>query len=194
MAEDGQFPLVTGHPSIDLVNTEVMRRGNRHNLLATKDDLRRWIETSIETGGVHPESLPEGCDTGEALRDLLVLRELLRRGFERFADGREPEAGWKDELEAQVARAPFAYRVSGAILVPVPQGPPADALVSLVAVDALRLLAEGKLKTLRRCANPDCVLLFMDASGRRKWCSMKVCGNRTKVARHYARKEKAGRA
>jgi predicted RNA-binding Zn ribbon-like protein len=42
---------------------------------------------------------------------------------------------------------------------------------------------------IRRCAHPDCVLHFLDTSARgtRRWCSMAVCGNRAKAARHYAR-------
>ncbi|HDR6823126.1 TPA: CGNR zinc finger domain-containing protein, partial [Bacillus thuringiensis] len=35
---------------------------------------------------------------------------------------------------------------------------------------------------------PDCVLLFIDKSGKRKWCSMKICGNRKKVAKFQDRK------
>ncbi|WP_236610289.1 CGNR zinc finger domain-containing protein [Planococcus halocryophilus] len=27
----------------------------------------------------------------------------------------------------------------------------------------------------------------MDTSGKRKWCSMEVCGNREKARRHYAK-------
>ena len=42
---------------------------------------------------------------------------------------------------------------------------------------------------VRRCANPNCVLLFLDVSksGRRRWCDMATCGNRAKSAAHYAR-------
>lgn len=43
---------------------------------------------------------------------------------------------------------------------------------------------------IRRCAHPDCVLFFYDTSknGTRRWHSMATCGNRTKAARHYAKK------
>jgi predicted RNA-binding Zn ribbon-like protein len=43
---------------------------------------------------------------------------------------------------------------------------------------------------LRRCANHDtCVLMFLDTSRShtRRWCSMELCGNRSKVAAHDAR-------
>ena len=47
------------------------------------------------------------------------------------------------------------------------------------------LLATGELALLRRCANPDCVLFFLDPtrSRTRRWCSMATCGNRAKQRR-----------
>lgn len=42
---------------------------------------------------------------------------------------------------------------------------------------------------IRSCEHEDCTLWFVDTSkaGRRRWCSMDTCGNRTKARRHYAR-------
>lgn len=37
------------------------------------------------------------------------------------------------------------------------------------------------------CPGQGCGWLFADPSGRRRWCSMAVCGNRAKVRRHAAR-------
>jgi predicted RNA-binding Zn ribbon-like protein len=43
---------------------------------------------------------------------------------------------------------------------------------------------------LRCCASETCRWLFLDASKNqtRRWCDMKVCGNRMKARRFYARK------
>jgi predicted RNA-binding Zn ribbon-like protein len=59
----------------------------------------------------------------------------------------------------------------------------------LAADNLLRLLAEAPDR-VRQCAHPDCVLFFYDTSknGTRRWHSMATCGNRTKAARHYAKK------
>jgi predicted RNA-binding Zn ribbon-like protein len=40
---------------------------------------------------------------------------------------------------------------------------------------------------LRRCANPTCSMLFVAPNARRIWCTANICGNRTRVARHYER-------
>lgn len=57
-------------------------------------------------------------------------------------------------------------------------------LLAAVARSAAEIIAEGAHARLRLCANPRCGLLFYDTSRthRRRWCSMTVCGNRSKVA------------
>lgn len=59
----------------------------------------------------------------------------------------------------------------------------------LAADSLLRLLADAPDR-IRQCAHPDCVLFFYDTSknGTRRWHSMATCGNRTKAARHYAKR------
>jgi len=66
-------------------------------------------------------------------------------------------------------------------------------LLAAVARSAAEIVAEGGGARVRICANPDCGLLFYDASRtrRRRWCAMAVCGNRHKVA-SFAKKH-AGR-
>ncbi|MFD0276460.1 BTAD domain-containing putative transcriptional regulator [Kitasatospora sp. NPDC127111] len=41
---------------------------------------------------------------------------------------------------------------------------------------AAELLADPRRLTLRRCPSADCGWLFLDASGRRRWCSLATCG------------------
>jgi predicted RNA-binding Zn ribbon-like protein len=62
-------------------------------------------------------------------------------------------------------------------------------LLTAIARSAAEIIAKGAHAPVRRCANPACKLLFFDDSrtGKRRWCSMKTCGNRAKVAAHYRR-------
>lgn len=59
-----------------------------------------------------------------------------------------------------------------------------DWLLAAIARSAAELVAEGSRAPIRICANPQCGLFFYDKSRthRRRWCSMSVCGNRSKVA------------
>ncbi len=69
-----------------------------------------------------------------------------------------------------------------------------DWLLAAVARSAAELIAEGARARLRLCANVHCGLFFYDNSRtrRRRWCSMAVCGNRSKVAA-FAHKHASGR-
>jgi len=70
-----------------------------------------------------------------------------------------------------------------------------DWLLAAVARSGAEIIAEGTRARLRLCANPHCGLFFYDNSRtrRRRWCSMAVCGNRSKVAA-FARKHASARS
>ena len=57
-------------------------------------------------------------------------------------------------------------------------------LLAAIARSGAELLAERATDNLKQCSNPDCRILFYDDSRthRRRWCSMALCGNRSKVA------------
>ena len=58
-----------------------------------------------------------------------------------------------------------------------------------VAGSLAHYLADHDEHRLGVCADDTCGWLFIDESpaGRRRWCDMRTCGNRAKVARHRAR-------
>ncbi|MFK8905969.1 CGNR zinc finger domain-containing protein [Streptomyces sp. YS-3] len=64
-----------------------------------------------------------------------------------------------------------------------------DAL-SVIAGDAISLLAGEREGKISLCASPTCRAAFLDTSrgGTRKWCDMNTCGNREKKARFLANK------
>jgi predicted RNA-binding Zn ribbon-like protein len=58
-----------------------------------------------------------------------------------------------------------------------------------VATDAIALLQDsGCLTRISRCPGRDCGWLFLNTSGRRRWCSMSTCGSREKMRRLYQRR------
>lgn len=64
-----------------------------------------------------------------------------------------------------------------------------------VARSAADLLATGDLPAVRSCAGHKCAWLFLDESRNksRRWCDMRVCGNRAKARRHYERQRSTSR-
>uniref|UniRef100_A0AAU3GP62 CGNR zinc finger domain-containing protein n=1 Tax=Streptomyces sp. NBC_01401 TaxID=2903854 RepID=A0AAU3GP62_9ACTN len=69
-----------------------------------------------------------------------------------------------------------------------------DAL-SVIAADAISILAGERDGKLALCASPTCRAAFFDTSQSRtrKWCDMNTCGNRQKKARFNANQRKGTR-
>jgi len=57
------------------------------------------------------------------------------------------------------------------------------AILGPITLSALTLLMEKDLQRTKRCAGQECGWLFYDTTknNRRRWCEMRVCGNRAKV-------------
>lgn len=190
MVESKKFPLISGNLSIDIVNTEIVRRGERQDLLVEEEDLLEWLDDMKEKLFLNKEDFEKvQSQIGKTLSSLLEMRAILRINFELIADGQPINEEFITFLEKKIVKAPFIYKLVNNKLIPKPVGEIEDMLASYIAYDALSLIDHKKLSYLKRCSNPECVLLFIDESGRRKWCSMKICGNRNKVAQFQFRKK-----
>jgi predicted RNA-binding Zn ribbon-like protein len=66
---------------------------------------------------------------------------------------------------------------------------PFEAVLSMVARNAIDLLSSNRLHRVRECADEHCSVLFVDLSrpGRRRWCAMNGCGNKEKKAAYRAK-------
>jgi predicted RNA-binding Zn ribbon-like protein len=107
--------------------------------------------------------------------------------------GETPPAPSIKDLNAAAAGAPCSRRLvatRGGVDTetrwhPEYGGSPA---LAAIATEVIELMADPKrLSTLKRCANPNCSMLFLAEHKRRQWCVGSACGNRTRVARHYQR-------
>lgn len=64
-------------------------------------------------------------------------------------------------------------------------GTPGQNFLAAVATSGIEVVS-GPRSQLRACHGPNCVQFFTQGHRRREWCSFS-CGNRARVARHYAR-------
>lgn len=180
-----KFPLISGHISIDLVNTEIVSHGKRRDHLVKGPDLMDWLdEMKTNNPYINKKFLDDvGEETLSVLNGLRRCRLFLRKCFEDIAEGRDDSRKLIDYSEKQVQICPVSLKMVDNHLYPCPIGKPEDAILSLIAIDVLKLIEADELRFIKHCANSECVLLFIDVTGRRKWCSMKICGNRMKAAR-----------
>jgi predicted RNA-binding Zn ribbon-like protein len=70
---------------------------------------------------------------------------------------------------------------------------PATRWLAAIAQDAVDLLCNADLTSLKQCDGPTCIRFFYDTTKnhKRRWCSVEKCGSRAKAAAYYQRLRKA---
>jgi predicted RNA-binding Zn ribbon-like protein len=112
----------------------------------------------------------------------------LRTGLRALAlanNGGPVDHAAVNRLRPALDRLPLVADVAidgGPALRPRDAEPVRRALAVIVAGYA-RAVAGGEWRRIRRCPADDCAWAFWDSSakGARRWCTMRVCGNRAKV-------------
>lgn len=123
-----------------------------------------------------------------AVPELQRLREALRAACLAHTGVDIPA----DEIPAPLP-APLTLHLSptgAAALDPAPGLPPAAALTARVAAAVAAAQADGTWQRLKACEWHTCQWAYYDHSpaGRRRWCSMQVCGARAKMRAYRARR------
>jgi predicted RNA-binding Zn ribbon-like protein len=200
--------LALAAPAEDLclafINTRYWRgRAEPTETLRNIDDLLVWLEQHSGSApalisrargraGEHPAA------AARAASEAIALRETIYRVFTAIAAGATVMAGDLEQLNRALALTPPRLRLirgaKGFGWATHDAAPTIPVLLAPVLWSAADLLTYADNRRLRRCANEECLWLFMDHSkgGTRRWCDMNSCGNRAKAKRHYARSKRAG--
>ena len=181
------FQLIAGHPALDLVNTLDwrFRKQGPEELLASYGDLLRFAGQS---GLLKPAQIRrlQGTSGGRVLKGCMELREAIAEIF--YA--RTPSTAALRTLERwiQAARNAKQLRWRDARLTWSWREIDANLPLWALAISASDLLSSGEVHRVRECDNPECRWLFLDTSKNhtRRWCDMKLCGNRMKARRFKA--------
>ncbi|GAA1923892.1 CGNR zinc finger domain-containing protein [Streptomyces sodiiphilus] len=128
----------------------------------------------------------------EDLPGVRELREALRAACLAHA-GAELPADRAAELERWFTGAPLVVRFDGAgraALAPAAPAPGARELAARIAASVARAEVDGSWQRLKACPAEDCQWAYYDRSpaGRRRWCSMQVCGSRAKMRAYRAKR------
>jgi predicted RNA-binding Zn ribbon-like protein len=194
------FIFIGGRLAIDFVNTEIITRGRRRDLLATQEDIIRWWDSArahhpdtdivrVEDGlpiaspALHTEAKALRAALRQILSDVVVKRSL---GEPQLAELNEAlKLGYPALEQAGDGALNPVYRADtqrGAILLPI-------------ALSARRLLAQDNLARLHLCRNPRCILFFYDEtrSATRHWCSLECMDRARSIQRYQAAKAERAR-
>ena len=186
-----------GHPALDFCNTRAgWNDGAGVEYLADYEHLVLWagfvglleperVASLRVSGGRRKKQAASVLERALRLRtDLYGL--LSDRGIATAG----PTAALAEELRAATASleleradTKFAWRLAASNDL--------DAPVLAAAWSAASLLTSSDVAHVRACPGHGCGWVFLDRRGRRRWCSMAVCGNRDKARRFSARRREA---
>jgi predicted RNA-binding Zn ribbon-like protein len=184
---------------IHFVNTDAAAQGAGGDLLRDFDALVAWLH---ERGGVDDERaggvLRRALLQPAAAAATLVEARRVRAALRALAERGRTSDKVRDDAVAEINRV-LGRSAGTRRLEPAPAGgftrtfvPTGDAFAGLmipIVESAADSLLEEELPRVRRCADPRCHRVYLDATknGLRRWCDMGTCGNRAKAARHRAR-------
>ena len=178
------FLFVGNHACLDFINTKPVIDGQQVELLATFSDLVAWLRQAHLLPQEESLKKLERQWAGEAkaqriLEEARTFRGTLREMVERIAVGRPVT-----ERAVEAINESLRYGLGHPQLVRRK-----DKFLGLLAEAASDLLCRCDSSLIKKCQNPACVLFFYDTTKNhaRHWCSMSLCGNRSKVAAHYHR-------
>ena len=177
----GALRFDAGSLSLNLVATVARRFSDPVERLISVKYLRRWLSSV-------------GLDVDAALTDedlarIRRLRESLDELFRCALAGTQPSTVALAEVNTAAASSVLQLSSNGiGLAVARDAASPLDAVMALVAADAISIVTGHERGDLRVCSADDCRMLYL-AHGRRarRWCSSERCGNRSRVAAHRAR-------
>jgi predicted RNA-binding Zn ribbon-like protein len=179
------FEFVANHIVLDFINTVNARPVFSRDDLSCDDDVVDWALAA----GVWHEGASPSTATQPHFDAAVELRERLYRVFGPISQGREPTPaavraivrGAADALRS----AEWNHRASG--FEPRWGEESIGSLCDRLADDAVQLLRSPAVTRIGSCDG--CGWLFLDLSRTqaRRWCSMNVCGVRSKMRRYHQR-------
>ena len=189
------FLFVGNHLALDFLNTRPVLEAGPTELLCDFDALLRWYRAAGLLDERQASQLKRQWRgdprAAQFLKEVWALRERLRKQVITWEKGEAIRESTIAELNRWMERHPMLTRLTedGKKLATdlwFQPAEPEDLLAPLAHAAAI-LFAEADRTRVRQC--DQCVLHFYDVSkkGTRRWCSMRLCGNRAKVAAYVAR-------
>lgn len=183
-----QEHFIGGHPALDFANAVFNRRvpAQDNELLKSARDIGNWAMASGLANARQAEAVASIPDDAFVER-VHAMREASAEVFGAIAAGKPIAMDALSFLFSGAAGGLVAGSIESNGVRPeftlVEWRDPAaiTAFLAVLSVEAFFTLPRERLRSCPRCG-----WLFLDTSrgGKRRWCSMRTCGNREKVSRH----------
>ncbi|MBI5776759.1 MAG: ABATE domain-containing protein, partial [Nitrospirae bacterium] len=184
------FLFVGNHLCLDFINTQMIVRGQKTDLLEEWTDLIAWLVRAklLSVGeGKEVTARLSRAEGERLLGEARAFRATLREMAEGIVADKPVSRSTVEAINALLGQCqgyPKLVRTNGRFERRFhSETPGAARLLVPIAEAASELLCVGDLSLVKKCRNDACILYFYDTTKNhaRQWCSMGLCGNRIKV-------------
>jgi predicted RNA-binding Zn ribbon-like protein len=197
-----EFQLLAGNAALDFTNT-LDWRYDPERLIELLPDYNQFLAFCLQASVITPQEArhlmnhTSGSLAKRASGRVLDLRETLHVLFLCAVRGEQPSNQMMKKLNVFLKEAssvnPLGWddgrfrRVRA-----IEANSPLEPLWRILDA-GVELLSSTDVDKVRECGEQTCRWLFLDTSrnGARRWCDMRICGNRAKAKRYYSRTRKS---
>lgn len=195
-----KFLFIGNNKCIDFINTMIIEKKEVRELLDDFEDLMQWFQDAGILDKQEKNLLITKWKSSLKGRSILekskVFREDLRLMIEKLIETHsvdEQSIEMINNILSQQSEHTYLKKANGKLELNTKLL--IKELIHLlvpIAKSAAYLLSHADYSHIKKCENPGCILYHYDTSKnqKRRWCSMKVCGNRMKAAAFYNRKKR----
>lgn len=177
---------------INLANTLYLSNDDRVDELNSTDKVLQWL---LHNGVVKEEEF-EDLDmkvTVELMDKLVALRTYFLNVLQDLERQSSFDVASIHSISHLIGTIQLNYLISveNQKLVEKYKGTDfSGEVLFLIFSSFINTINQYPLGRIKVCEDETCILHFLDTSkaGKRRWCSMKTCGNRNKAARFYSKK------
>jgi predicted RNA-binding Zn ribbon-like protein len=181
---------VSGHPGLELCNTFAGWNGPpAHEYLAGYSHLVAWSRSTglLSDDATRELSALAAARPGDAATVLTAAREARARLYDVLLGRASPDGLDRVAEDVHAAAGHLRLVHDGPIRREVSTSAGLATPLHAAVWQAGELLVSPALSRVCACPGTGCGWLFLDRSGRRRWCTMSTCGNRAKARRFAAR-------
>lgn len=170
---------------VSFVNTVDIEAGT--DALRTTEGILRWL---VDRGLAAPDDNVGFADQA----DLVELRDALR-GVLAGGSALSVGQGYLEATNRTAGRIPLFVSVdaNGTMHLESRESSASARATAAILLAVLQAQGDGSWRRLKVCRNPGCQWVFYDRSRNqtRRWCEMRVCGNRAKARSFRERRRSA---
>lgn len=180
-ATEDHYSYVSNYLFINFLNTINIKQVDVTDFLEKQQGLDDWLFFMEAKEVLNSEQTKALRQSPIDVQKIKAFRDQWRS---YFSETEEPHNSL-ESLASHTKQTPLYFDDK---FNPIPSAGGTEGLLALLSFDMMQAFQKGLVNKLKKCESSLCYAFFIDASGKRKWCSMEVCGNREKARRHYAKK------